>query len=161
MRILYVGGTGEISQSCVTEASNIGHEVTVFNRGRRLEALPTDIVQVIGDFRDDLIYERLAGREFDVVCQFLVYDKRTAQRDIELFSGRCGQYVFVSTASAYEKPCRSHVITESTPLDNPYWAYSRSKAGCESLLSDAASNDAASKGAARWFVTTRTGQAHY
>ena len=140
MRVLYIGGTGEISQACVTEATNIGHEVTVFNRGKRLEALPPDVEQVIGDLRDDSSYKPLARREFDIVCQFLAYDTSIVQRDIELFSGHCGQYIFVSTASAYQKPCRSHVITESTPLGNPYWAYSRSKADCESVLNEAFSN---------------------
>jgi len=140
MRVLYIGGTGEISQACVTEASNVGHDVTIFNRGKRLEALPSGVEQVLGDFRDDSSYEALAKREFDVVCQFLAYDKSAVQRDIELFTGRCGHYIFVSTASAYQKPCRSHVITENTPLDNPYWAYSRSKADCETLLNETDSN---------------------
>ena len=134
MKVLYVGGTGEISQACVAESCKHGHQVTVFNRGLRPAELSPAVEQVVGDLRDDSIYGQLAKRKFDVVCQFLAYETNTVQRDIDLFSGQCGQYIFISTASAYQKPCRSHVITENTPLDNPYWAYSGSKAACEALL---------------------------
>jgi nucleoside-diphosphate-sugar epimerase len=137
MRVLYIGGTGEISKACVSRSVEIGHEVTVFNRGRRKETLAEDVEHVIGDLRDEEAYGRLPARGFDVVCQFLAYDTETVRRDMNLFSDHCAQYVFVSTASAYQKPRCDELITEDTPLVNPHWAYSRSKAACESLLSGA------------------------
>ena len=142
MRVLYIGGSGEISLSCVEAAVKARHEVTVFNRGLNQESLPITVTNIVGDFADDVSYGKLASHNFDVVCQFLAYDLKQVQRDIEVFSGNCKQYIFISTASAYEKsrdanPPRGHIITEETPLNNPYWAYSRSKAACESLLLEA------------------------
>ncbi|HIG42683.1 MAG: SDR family oxidoreductase [bacterium] len=134
MKVLYIGGTGEISRACVEEADQAGHQVTVFNRGQRQLKLPDGVENIVGDITDDTLYSQLAKREFDVICQFLAYDTRQVQRDIDLFSGHCGQYIFISTASVYEKPCRSHIIGEDTPLGNPFWAYSRNKAACETLL---------------------------
>ena len=137
MKVLYIGGTGEISQACMEEASQAGHLVTVFNRGQRVQQLPVGVEHIVGDLADTTVYSQLAAREFDVICQFLAFDTKTVQRDIDLFSGHCGQYVFISTASAYQKPARSHVINEDTPLENPFWAYSRGKIACEALLMDA------------------------
>jgi nucleoside-diphosphate-sugar epimerase len=82
-------------------------------------------------------YEPLASQNFDVVCQFLAFTPEAIERDIDFFSDRCGQYIFISTASAYQKNDAGNRITESTPLDNPYMAYSRAKAACERLLEDA------------------------
>jgi nucleoside-diphosphate-sugar epimerase len=112
----------------------LGHEVTVFNRGLRNEVVPAGVEHVSGDLRDDQIYSQLPAGNFDVVCQFLAYDTDTVQRDVDLFSGRCTQYVFISTASAYQKPHPGGLVTEDVPLVNPFWAYSRSKAACEALL---------------------------
>lgn len=137
MRVLYIGGSGEISFACVEAAVRAGQQVTVFNRGIRGEKLPAKVEQVVGDLNDDAAYAELASREFDTVCQFIAFDTDTVSRDIDTFAGRCGQYVFVSSASAYRKPWRSGWITESTPLDNPFWEYSRLKAACEKLLFDA------------------------
>jgi nucleoside-diphosphate-sugar epimerase len=134
MRILFIGGTGEISFACVEAAKGAGHDVTVFNRGQKWNANSLGVSQVFGDFSDDTAYATLAGQHFDTVCQFLVYDPAQAERDIRIFSGHCGQYIFISTASAYQKPCPTPVIREDTPLDNPFWAYSRHKAACEAQL---------------------------
>ncbi len=136
MKVLYIGGTGEISQACVAQSIEIGHQVTLFNRGQRNETIPDTVDRVVGDLRDFDVYAGLAKRDFDVVCQFLAFDTATVQRDIDLFSGHCQQYVFISTASAYQKPPNGHVVTEATPLENPFWAYSRHKAACESLLAE-------------------------
>lgn len=136
MKVLYIGGTGEISQACVAQSVTIGHQVTVFNRGHREDKLPDTAEQLVGDLRDNEAYASLADRDFDVVCQFLAFDTSTVQRDIDLFSGHCRQYVFISTASAYQKPLDGHVVTENTPLENPFWAYSRKKAACEALLAE-------------------------
>jgi len=135
--VLYIGGTGEISQACVEEAVRAGQKVTVFNRGSRAEPLPEGVEHVVGDLKDDTAYAALADRRFDAVCQYLAFDPGAVQRDIDTFAGRCGQYVYISSASAYQKPCRDHVITEDTPLENPFWEYSRNKAACEKLLLEA------------------------
>jgi len=87
--------------------------------------------------KDDKAYAAVADRRFDVVCQYLAFDTAAVQRDIDTFAGKCGQYIFVSSASAYQKPCRDYIITEDTPLDNPHWEYSRKKAACEKLLLEA------------------------
>jgi len=142
MKVLYIGGTGEISHACVAEALRAGHQVTVFNRGLREQVLPAGVKSIVGDFSDDATYRSLASHQFDVVCQFLAFTPEHVQRDIDVFQASCAQYIFISTASAYEKPAfrggpGSHIIDEDTPLFNPHWAYSRSKAACEARLLDA------------------------
>jgi nucleoside-diphosphate-sugar epimerase len=134
LRVLYIGGTGEISFSCVHESARLGHDVTVFNRGNHNAGLPTECHFILGDVEDDTAYAKLAAPNFDVVCQFRLFTPTAIERDIALFAGHCGQYVFISSASAYQKPLRKVPITEETPLDNPYWDYSRAKAAMESLL---------------------------
>ena len=134
MKVLYVGGTGEISFACVQRCAELGHDVTVFNRGLVAEPLPEGVTRITGDVADDEAYAKLGDGGFDVVCQFLAYKQATVERDVELFGGRCAQYVFISTASAYQKPPRNYVITEETPLENPYWPYSRAKADMEHFL---------------------------
>jgi nucleoside-diphosphate-sugar epimerase len=134
MRVLFIGGTGEISYDCVHEAVRLGHDVTVFNRGNNNAGLPSACRLIAGDVEDDAAYSRLAALEFDVVCQFRLFTPAAIERDIALFAGHCGQYVFISSASAYRKPMRGLPITEAMPLENPYWAYSRAKAEMEGLL---------------------------
>jgi nucleoside-diphosphate-sugar epimerase len=135
-RILYIGGSGEISYACVAASVRLGHEVSVFNRGSKTSSLPKSVEVLQGDLKSATPYAVLQGREFDVVCQFLAFDTAAIKRDIETFQGRCKQYIFISTASVYQKPLGNHVIREDTPLGNPFWAYSRHKAACESLLAD-------------------------
>ena len=137
MKVLYIGGTGEISTSCVSASIACGHEVTVFNRGNSNQHLPSEVVHVAGDLGGSAPYASLENQDFDVVCQFLAFTPETIERDIEYFAGRCGQYTFISSASAYQKNDTGNRITESTPLDNPHMAYSRAKAACERLLQDA------------------------
>jgi len=134
MKVLYIGGTGQISYACVRRSVEVGHEVAVFNRGRSGEPLPGNVRQVTGELADDDAYAALGQQHFDVVCQFLAYEVETVRRDVAVFGGRCGQYVFISSASAYQKPPRAVVVTEGTPLVNPYWAYSRAKAEMERYL---------------------------
>ena len=134
MRVLYIGGTGEISFDCIHESVRLGHDVTVFNRGHHNAGLPAACRLVQGDVEDDAAYHALAGQDFDVVCQFRLFTPAALQRDIALFTGHSAQYVFISSASAYRKPVRGLPITERTPLDNPHWAYSRAKAEMEALL---------------------------
>ncbi len=134
MKILYIGGTGEISYECVKRDAALGREVAVFNRGRRGEPLPDGVRRITGDMSDDAVYAALGEESWDVVCQFLAYRMETVRRDVEVFAGRCAQYVFISSASAYQKPPAHYVITEDVPLDNPYWPYSRAKADMEAYL---------------------------
>ncbi len=134
LRVLYVGGTGEISFACVEEAVRAGHDVTVYNRGVRPRFGSPLVTHVVGDIADDAAYGELAKQNFDVVCQFLAFEPKDVDRDIRTFGGRCGQYVFISTASAYAKPIRVPLIREDTPLGNPFWEYSRKKAACEARL---------------------------
>ncbi|MEM8497995.1 MAG: NAD-dependent epimerase/dehydratase family protein [Pseudomonadota bacterium] len=142
MKILFVGGSGEISFACVEQAIAAGHKVTVFNRGLTKPPPPNKVQQMVGDFLDNASYQSLASQDFDVVCQFLAYNTEQVERDIGLFSKHCAQYVFVSTASAYEKsqwaqPPHSHIISEDTAISNPFWEYSRRKAACETRLLEA------------------------
>jgi len=134
MRVLFVGGTGEISLDCVHESVRLGHDVTVFNRGHNNAGLPPECHRIVGDVEDDDAYRRLAALDFDVVCQFRLFTTAALARDIGLFAGHSGQYVFISSASVYRKPIRGLPITEATPLENPYWEYSRAKAEMEGLL---------------------------
>jgi nucleoside-diphosphate-sugar epimerase len=134
MRILYIGGTGEISHACVAASAALGQECLVFNRGRNDEPLPPGVRRIVGDLDDPAAYAALAGEHFDVVCQFLAYTPEQIRRDIEVFAGHCGQYVFISTASAYRKPPTTWRLTEDVPLSNPYWPYSQLKADMEKML---------------------------
>jgi nucleoside-diphosphate-sugar epimerase len=134
MRVLYIGGTGQISFDCVHESVRVGHDVTVFNRGHNNAGLPAECHLIAGDVEDDATYGRLAAAHYDVVCQFRLFEPAAMERDLAVFGGQCGQYIFISSASAYQKPLRTLPITESVPLENPFWAYSRAKAEMEALL---------------------------
>lgn len=134
MKVLFIGGTGQISFDCVHESVRAGHETWVFNRGNSNAGLPEEVRFLTGDFEDNLAYRQIVAEGFDVICQFRVFSPSQLQRDLEIFSGQVQQYIFISTASAYEKPVRHHVITEQVPLINLYWEYSRQKAACEALL---------------------------
>jgi nucleoside-diphosphate-sugar epimerase len=136
MRVLFIGGTGTISSACCARAIATGMEVTVLNRGvTRLRPLDERVEVVHGDIRDsESGRAALRGRDFDVVVEFVAYVPEHVQSDIELFRGRTGQYVFISSASAYQKPPGRLPIVESTPLRNPFWEYSRDKIACEALL---------------------------
>jgi nucleoside-diphosphate-sugar epimerase len=134
LKVLYIGGTGEISFECLLRSAEAGQECSVFNRGSGSEPLPAGVKQIVGDTTSAADYAQLAKQKFDVVCQFKAYTPAEAQRDIELFGDRCGQFVFISTASAYQKPPAAWRMTERTPLANPFWEYSRDKAEMERLL---------------------------
>ncbi|HWS50301.1 MAG TPA: NAD-dependent epimerase/dehydratase family protein [Microbacterium sp.] len=137
-RVLFIGGTGIISSAASALAAERGMEVTLLNRGRSRRA-PADGVEVLtADIADAAAVDAaLAGREFDVVADMVAFTPDQVQRDIDRFEGRTGQYVFISSASAYQKPVARLPITESTPLRNPFWQYSRDKIACEELLAGA------------------------
>ena len=133
--ILYIGGTGIISAACVRRSVAEGHEVTVLNRGTARRPLPESVRVIEADVRDaDAVRTALAGSQFDVVADFLSFTPGHVRPALDLFEGRTGQYVFISSASAYQKPPRALPVTESTPLDNPFWKYSRDKIACEDVL---------------------------
>jgi nucleoside-diphosphate-sugar epimerase len=135
LRLLFLGGTGTISTACVRAAVAAGHDVTVLNRGRSDRPLPGDVRTVIGDVRDaDSIRAAMGDDRYDVVLDFLSFVPAHVETVLSAVEGRTGQYVFISSASASEKPPRSLPVTESTPLRNPFWQYSRDKIACEDLL---------------------------
>ncbi|HTV22510.1 MAG TPA: NAD-dependent epimerase/dehydratase family protein [Polyangiaceae bacterium] len=138
MKVLYIGGTGEISHACVLESLTLGHDVTVLNRSQTKQTLPARVRQLSGDLQSDTTYASLGDEKFDSVCQFFAFEPARIERDIAAFAGRTGQYLFISTASAYFKPIdRFERITERTPLGNPFWEYSQKKARMEATLFDA------------------------
>jgi nucleoside-diphosphate-sugar epimerase len=138
MKVLYIGGTGEISYACVLESVKLGHEVTVLNRSQTEQALPAGVRQLAGDLDGEAAYASIGSESFDSICQFFAFEPARVERDVRTFAGRTGQYLFVSTASAYHKPIdRFERITEQTPLDNPFWEYSQKKARSEACLFEA------------------------
>ena len=134
MRVLYIGGTGEISYECIRAGVEAGQDVTVFNRGLNDEPLPKGVRRIVGSLDDRAAYAKLGDERFDTVCQFLAYDMKTIEQDLATFGGKVGQYLFISSASAYQKPPQGYVVTEDIPLINPFWGYSRSKAAMEQRL---------------------------
>ncbi|HVW91576.1 MAG TPA: SDR family oxidoreductase [Devosia sp.] len=134
MDVLFVGGTGQISLPCVARAVAAGHNVAVFNRGKADAELPGEVETIVGDMKDAASYGQLGRRHFDVVCQFMAFTPEQMAADIKLFAGHTRQYIFISSASVYEKPPRDYVITEKTPTVNPFWKYSQDKIACEALL---------------------------
>lgn len=135
MKILLIGGTGTISSAITRQLAESGHDLWVLNRGNRKNEVPVGVRQVICDINDEAEVLRQTGDQvFDAVCEFIGFLPSQVERDIRLFCGRTRQYVYISSASAYNKPAASHVITEGTALANPYWEYSRNKIACEELL---------------------------
>jgi nucleoside-diphosphate-sugar epimerase len=138
MRVLFIGGTGIISSGCAPKALEAGFDLTLLNRGQSFRPVPEGAEALVGDYHDKGAVEKLlTGKTFDVVVNWIAYTPDQVRRDIEMFRGKVGQYIFISSASAYQKPPRSLPITESTPLENPFWEYSRNKIACEQALMDA------------------------
>jgi len=135
MKALFIGGTGNISTSCSKLALEKGTDLYILNRGNRKRPELEGAVSLTTDINDvDQFRARIKGEMFDVVVNFIAFTPAEIERDIKLFAGSCKQYIFISSASAYQKPPTHHIITESTPLANPFWDYSRDKIACEELL---------------------------
>jgi len=137
VRVLFIGGTGVISSACVREAvARDDIDLFVLNRGQSsTRPLPARVHELRGDARDTAsVRKTLDGLVFDAVVDFVAFTPDHIKADLDLFRGRTSQYVFISTASAYQKPPSRLPVTESTPLRNPYWQYSRDKIACEDLL---------------------------
>lgn len=136
MKALFIGGTGTIS-SAITRlvAQTPGWELYLLNRGTRKDEVPASVHNLIADINDEAaVIDALGSLQFDVVCDFIGFVPEQVERDIRLFRGRTRQYMYISSASAYQKPLSSPYITEGTPLSNPHWEYSRNKIACEELL---------------------------
>lgn len=136
MKALFIGGTGNISAACSRAALSAGWELFHLNRGRRGE-MP-GVRTFHADAHDrDAVRAALGDLRFDVVANFIGFTPADVERDLELFSDRCRHYLFISSATVYQKPPVDPVITESTPRCNPFWQYARDKIACEERLEQA------------------------
>jgi len=136
LKVLFIGGSGVISSACSRVAVDSGVELFVLNRGRStVRPLPPGVTMLRADVREhQTVRDEISGRDFDAVVDWVAFPPGQVRTDIDLFRGRTGQYVFISSASAYQKPPRRVPVTESTPLHNPYWRYSQDKIACEEAL---------------------------
>ena len=136
MKILIIGGTGTISSAITRQLAAEGHDLLLLNRGNRNAEVPQNVRIITGNINEcpEDVVAKLGDETFDAVCEFIGFVPEQVARDISIFSGRTRQYIYISSASAYNKPARQHVITEGTTLANPYWEYSRNKIACEELL---------------------------
>jgi nucleoside-diphosphate-sugar epimerase len=135
MRVLFIGGTGVISSACAELAVEKGFELYLLNRGKTKRPVSKKARILLGDIRDRSSAEAALGdRTFDVVVNWVAFTPEHIKRDLELFGGRTGQYIFISSASAYQTPPEKLPVTEYTPLSNTFWEYSRNKIACEKRL---------------------------
>ena len=138
MRVLFIGGTGIISTACTRLAAERGIELTLLTRGQRSAGIPAGVRALAVDIENsEQAAQVLAGESFDAVVDFIAFTPAQIERDLALFRGRTRQFIFISSASAYQKPVGHYLITESTPLANPFWDYSRNKIACEDRLMQA------------------------
>ena len=134
MRILFIGGTGIISTASTALAAKRGLDVTLLSRGLHKSQLPPGVKTLIADVNDPALIQKLEHESFDAVVDWIAFNPADIERDLKLFRGRTRQFVFISSASVYQKPQTHYLITESTPLANPHWDYSRNKIACEERL---------------------------
>ncbi|MDR0507192.1 MAG: SDR family oxidoreductase [Dysgonamonadaceae bacterium] len=132
MRILFIGGTGVISSAVSQLLIENGHELYLLNRGNNsIEGA----IPLISDINDEAkVADLIKNLNFDCVADFIAFVPEHLQRDYRLFKDKTKQFIFVSSASVYQKPLSHYVVTEATPLANPYWEYSRNKIACEDYL---------------------------
>ena len=142
MKVLFIGGTGIISSACSELALQHGIELYLLNRGRSIRPAPAGVISLLADIRHpDTVLEALGNLTFDSIVDWVAFTPDQVKTDIQLFHKRTRQYIFISSASAYQKPPGSLPILENTPLINFFWQYSRDKAACESLLEQAGRKD--------------------
>jgi nucleoside-diphosphate-sugar epimerase len=134
--VLFLGGSGIISSACSDLAVRSGLDLTVLNRGHgTTRPLPDGVRRLHADVHDRAALEATLGdEEYDAVVHWVAFDPDAVRSAVDVFRGRTRQLVFISSASAYETPPRHLPVTESTPLRNPFWDYSRRKIACEDLL---------------------------
>lgn len=135
MHVLMIGGTGTISQYVVKRCLDVGIEVTVLNRGNHQDAIPTGANSLIGDINNhEQVKSLIKDQYFDTIIDFIAYTVDDVKRDVMLFRDKCNQYIFISSASAYQKPLPFYPITEDIEVVNQYWDYSQHKADAEHYL---------------------------
>ncbi|MEZ5426296.1 MAG: SDR family oxidoreductase [Pyrinomonadaceae bacterium] len=135
MKVLFIGGTGIISSACSALAVERGMELYLLNRGQSSRSAPENARILIGDIRDrESVEKALGDLRFDAVVDWIAFRPENIETDLEVFRDRTDQYVFISSASAYQTPPVALPVTESTPLKNPFWQYSRDKIACEDRL---------------------------
>jgi len=138
MKVLFVGGTGIISSACSRLAIERGMELYHLNRGKTSRPIPDSVIRLKGDVRNRASYKAALGEHhFEVVVQWIAFTPDQIEQDIDVLRGRVGQYLFISSASAYQTPPANLPVTESAILDNPFWEYSRNEIACEEKLVDA------------------------
>jgi nucleoside-diphosphate-sugar epimerase len=134
MKVLFIGGTGLISAACTALAVERGVDLFLLNRGNTPDRA-AGATTLIADVHDEAAAAAaLAGHRFDVVVDWMAFTPSDIERDVRLFRGRTDQFIFISSASAYQKPLGDWLIREDTPLANPFWEYSRNKIACEERL---------------------------
>ena len=139
MKVLFIGGTGIISSACSALALECGIELYLLNRGKTFKrSIPAGAKLLNGDIREpDSVKTALGSLDFEAVVDWVAFTPQHIETDLDLFRGRTAQYMFISSASAYQTPPSTLPVTESTPLDNPFWEYSRNKIACEERLTQA------------------------
>lgn len=134
-KALFIGGTGTISMAITRLCAERGWDLYLLNRGSRTAELPEGVTVINADINDEKdVLGKIGDMKFDTVCDFIGFVPSQLERDFRLFNGRTGQFMYISSASAYHKPAKSYIITEGTALANPYWEYSRNKISCEEYL---------------------------
>ncbi len=134
MKVLFIGGTGFISTAVSLLAVERGFELYLLNRGERGSAPPGSQLIIADIYQPSQLKSALQDMHFDVVVDWIAYTPQDIERDLKVFRGRVTQFIFIGSASAYQKPPDHYLITESTPLSNPFWDYSRNKIACEERL---------------------------
>jgi nucleoside-diphosphate-sugar epimerase len=135
MKVLFIGGTGIISSACSQLALAKGIDLYLLNRGQSMRPTPEGAKVLHGDIRDPASARSALGNlQFDAVVDWVAFTTDHIEVDLDLFRGRAGQYIFISSASAYQTPPAGLPVTESSVLDNPFWLYSRNKIACEERL---------------------------
>lgn len=135
MRILFIGGSGNISSACTWLALEKGHEVIHFNRGKSTDYAFKNVKTIYGDINLDQEREKIKQyAPYDAIANWICFTPDQIKRDIEFFENLTNQYIFISSATVYQKPPENYLITEEVPLSNPFWKYAQDKIACEKLL---------------------------
>lgn len=135
MKVLFIGGTGIISTAVSKVVIERGIDLYVMNRGNHNDILPQEVTVLQADiYNKEQVQAAIQGHKFDAIVQWIAFTVDHVKRDVELFKDYTTQYIFISSASAYQKPLPFLPVTEEMPLDNPYWEYSKNKQLCEEYL---------------------------
>lgn len=135
MKVLFIGGTGTISTAITKKLCEGFNEIYLLNRGSRNDEMPSNINFITADINnEEQVALALRDKMFDVVCDFIGFVPEQLERDYRLFAGKIKQFIYISSASAYNKPLNDYIINEGTTLANKYWTYSRNKIACEEFL---------------------------